>query len=177
MVSCLLLLLSCTADTTFTRYPCYLVIDNGTHQDATLASAMNAMSPGVFCTIVDNETKQQFAFSNNYGMSSVKNFTAIDMRRTRALGTNNALIVGFGTLTGEFYAYDRECPVCFDPDAVPVRSKPVVVGNDGLATCAVCRRKFDANNGGNCVSEGGIKGLRRYRAGTTGPFGVLSIGN
>lgn len=172
------LMCACDAETTYTRYPCYLVIDNSVHQDATLASAMNIMSPGVFCTITNNEAKQQYSFVNNCGLSSVKAYNAIDKRRTRALGMNGALIVGFGTLTGEFYAYDRECPVCFSPDDVPVRSKPVTTSSDGIATCSVCKRRFDMNNGGNCVSEGGISGLRRYRASMpTGPFGVLSVGN
>lgn len=170
-------LTSCTTETTFTSYHCYLVIDNSVHQDATLASAMNAMSPGVFCLIANNEAKQQFAFSNNYGAHSVKTFTAIDLRRTRAVGMNNAVVVGFGTLTGEFYCYDRECPNCFNPDAIPVRSKPLTLGADGLATCPVCKRSYDMNNGGNCVSEGGVSGLTRYRANTTGPFGILTVGN
>lgn len=168
---------SCDTETMFTKYPCYLVLDNSLHQDPTLASAMNAMSPGVFCTIYDNEAKQQYQFTNNYGTSTVSTFNGIDKRRTRALGMNNALIVGFGALTGEFYAYDRECPVCFDPQAVPVRSKPLTIGSDGQATCPVCKRRFDMNNGGNCTTEGGVSGLRRYRGGTTGPFGVLSVGN
>lgn len=173
----MLALTSCEAETTFTNYPCYLVIDNSIHQDATLASAMNAMSPSVFCMICNDETKQRFVFTNNYGASSVKNFTAMDVRRTRALGMNNALIVGFGTLTGEFYAYDRECPNCFEPQAVPVRSKPLSMGTDGLATCGVCKRRYDMNNGGNCVSEGGVRNMTRYRCGTRGPFGVLNVGN
>lgn len=174
---CIALLSGCTTTPIFTVYPCYLVIDNSVHQDPTLSSAMNAMSPGVFCLITSDEAKKQFRFSNNYGTQSVKNYTAIDIKRTRALGMNNALIVGFGTLTGEFYAYDRECPGCFDPDMVPVRSKPLSLGSDGIATCKVCNRRFDMNNGGNCVSEGGIKGMWRYRCGTTGPFGILNVGN
>lgn len=174
---CFMMLQSCTTETTFTNYPCYLVLDNGIHNDPTLASAMNALSPGVFCTIVDNETAKQYEFRSNYGASSVTKFNGIDERRTRALGMNNALIVGFGTLTGEFYAYDRECPICFDPQAVPVRSKPLATSADGLAACPVCKRKFDMNNGGNCVTEGGVGGLRRYRCMTTGPMGVLNVGN
>lgn len=170
-------LTSCDTETTFTNYPCYLVIDNSIHQDATLASAMNSMSPGVFCMIHNDEAKQQFAFTSNYGASSVKNYTGIDLRRTRDVGMNNAIIVGFGTLTGEFYAYDRECPNCYDPQTIPVRSKPLSMRADGLAECPVCKRRYDMNNGGNCVSEGGVKNMTRYRCGTRGPYGVLNVGN
>lgn len=171
------MLVGCDAENIFTKYPCYLVLDNSVHQDATLGSAMNAMSPGVFCQIVCNESKKQYEFHTNYGSRSITKFNGIDERRTRALGMNDALIVGFGALTGEFYAYDRECPNCFDPQAVPVRSKALTMSSQGLASCAVCKRQYDMNNGGNCVTEGGVKGLCRYRCGTTGPQGVLSVGN
>lgn len=172
-----LLLVACTAESTFTNYPCRLTIDNSIHNDATLASAMNGFSPGVFCLVVANETKKQYEFSTNYGTSSASKFNAIDERRTRSLGMNNGVVVGFGTLTGEFYGYDRECPHCFNPDAVPVRSRPLSLGSDGIATCQVCHNRFDMNMGGNCVSEAGIKGMVRYRASTTGPLGILYVGN
>lgn len=172
-----MLLTACSNGFTFSTYPCRLLIDNSVHNDGTLASAMNAMSPGVFCQVVANESKKQFEFATNYGTQSVAKYNAIDERRTRALGMNNALIVGYGSLTGEFYAYDRECPNCFNPDAVPQRSRPLTLGSDGIATCQLCKRRYDMNSGGNCVSEGGTKGLVRYRASTTGPFGILSVSN
>lgn len=167
----------CSGDFTYSKYRCYLVIDNAMHQDATLASAMNCMAPGTFCQIVANETGKKYAFKNNLGVTSESTFTGIDQRLTRILGLNNALIVGFGSLTDEFYAYDRECPNCFDPDAVPVRSKPLTMDGNGNATCSVCKRQYSMNTGGNCISEGGVSGMTRYRCGTTGPFGQLTVGN
>ena len=177
--------LSCTGDATFSRHPCYLVIDNSTHMDASLASAMNSISTGVFCTIVDNEAKKTFSFTTSAGLSSTIRWDQKDEYRTRTLGMNDALIVGFGSLTGEFYAFDRECPVCFDSEAIPVISKPLKVSNDGIATCSVCHRRWNMNTGGNYVGmtdgdatdTGGVDNLTRYRAGTTGPYGVLSVGN
>lgn len=170
-------LLSCTDSYTFSSYPCYLVIDNSVHQDATLASAMNAMSPGVFCMVTADEAGKKFRFKNNLGLESAKTFNAIDQRRTRALGMNNGLIIGYGSLDNVLFAYDRECPNCFDPSAVPVRTKPLSLGQDGYATCQVCHRRYNMNSGGFCESEGGLKPLTRYHVSTTGPFGVLSIGN
>ena len=180
-------LAGCSDSFTYTRYPCYLVIDNSTHQDPTLASAMNGMSPGVFCTIVDNESAKKFEFKTNYGLSSAVRFDQKDEYRTRALGMNNALIVGYGTMSGTFCAFDRECPECFDPNAIPVRPKPLSVGSDGTVTCRTCHRRWDLNNGGfyigttsNATTEanaGSVKTLTRYKAGTTGPYGILSVGN
>ncbi|WP_277821152.1 hypothetical protein [Palleniella muris] len=169
-------LVACSGDNTYTSHPCYLVIDNGLHLDETLASAMNQMSPGVFCMITNNDARKEFTFLNNSGLSSTKRYNAEDDRRTRALGMNGGLIVGFGTLTdGQFCAYDRECPNCFDPAVVPVRSKPLTMSGDGIAACNVCRRRYNMNNGGNSESDG--KGLTRYRCSTTGSYGVLHVGN
>ena len=101
----------------------------------------------------------------------------IDARRTLILGYNNGIIVGYGSLNVPpiFYAYDRECPNCFDPNALPVKSKPLSVSTNGLATCKVCKRQYDLNNDGFVSSGDNGKRLTRYRANTTGPFGVLSV--
>ena len=168
---------ACSDGFTYTTYPCYLVIDNSIHQNTTLAAAMTAASPGVFCTIRSNETKKKYLFSNNMGQTSETPFTAIDLRQTRSIGMNNAVVVGFGSLTGEFYAYDLECPECYDPNAVPNRSKPLDIHSDGNATCKVCHRTFNLNSGGNCTSDAGVKNMTRYRAATAGPFGTLAVGN
>lgn len=172
-----LFLISCADDYTFTSYPCHLVIDNSIHQDPTLATAMNAASPGVFCIVKADEARRQYHFRNNAGLESTRPFTAVDMRMTRDIGMNNSLIVGFGTLTAVFYAYDGECPACFQSDALPLRSRPLTVSGTGVAECAVCHRRYDLNTGGNCTSEGGASGLRRYRGATTGSYGTLSVGN
>lgn len=176
-LAALALLTACSDGFTYSGYPCHVVIDNGVHQDATLATAMNAASPGVFCTVTADEPRHRYCFENNSGLSSVKTFTAVDMRLTRSLGQNNGIIVGFGSLTSVFYAYDRECPACFSPDALPVRSRPLTVSGTGVAQCPVCRRRWDLNTGGNCISDGHQAGVTRYHASTTGPFGTLSVGN
>ena len=169
--------LSCSDGFSFTDYPCRVVIDNSIHQDISLASAMNAASPGVFCTISVSEGRKQYTFRNNIGQETTVNFNAVDERASRIVGMNNAIIIGYGTLSGEFMAFDRECPMCFDPNAVPVRSRPLNVDGTGTAQCSSCSRKYDINNYGICISEGGGKGMNRYRCSTTGPFGILSVTN
>ena len=104
------MLLSACADSEYSNYPCHLVINNSTMQNMTLGSAMNAMSPGVFCRISrDGKTRFKFETNQNsepsYGM-----LTAIDQKAQWTIGIYNAIIVGFGNQTGKFYAYDRpEC--------------------------------------------------------------------
>ena len=46
------LLVACSADSfDFSSLRAYFVFDNSVHQDPTLQSALNPMSPGVFCRI------------------------------------------------------------------------------------------------------------------------------
>ena len=102
---------------------------------------------------------------------------ALDSRRTLILGYNNGIIVGFGTLNNPatFYAFDRECPNCFDSQAIPIRSHPLSVGTNGMATCPTCKRQYNLNNDGFVAAGDNGKRLTRYMARTTGPFGVLSV--
>ena len=155
----------------------YLVIDNSVHQDPTLASAMTPYS-GVFTaiTVVNNGGAQYFKFTSNQGQTTQSIFNAIDQRRTVVLGMNQGLIVGYTVWADlTFYAYDRECPNCFEPEAIPVRSKALQMSSSGIATCQTCHRKYDLNSGGIIVEGDKGEKLVRYRAGTTGAYGVLNV--
>lgn len=163
----------------YSRRPCYVVIDNTTRVDATLASAMNALSPGIFC-IIQKEVKGGASYyhcSNNQGLSSDILWTAIDQRKTIIIGENNGIIIGFGNLDfpAIFYAYDLECPNCFDPDGIPVKSRPLKMDEKGHATCNVCKRIYDMNNRGYIIQGDQGNPLTRYPASTTGPYGVLAV--
>jgi len=175
------LLLACgNMENEYSSSHCYFVFDNSVHQDAVLASSCNAASPGIFC-IATKRTgaggATYFDFTSSSGTTSSQLANAVDLRRTSILGYNGGLIIGFGNLSYPYtlYVYDRECPNCFDPDAIPVRSKPLSISGSGMAKCGVCGRKYDMNNGG-IVSDGdaGNK-LTRYRGSTTGPYGVLTV--
>ncbi len=163
----------------YTIGSCFCVIDNATHQDPTLAGAMNVNAPGTFCIIKTSfrNGANYFEFTDNTGVSSSKIFNAVDSRRTLVLGYNNGIIVGYSALNvpATFYAFDRECPNCFDPQALPVRSKPLGLTTSGMAICNVCHREYSLNNDGYVVSGDQGKKLTRYHADTTGPFGVLSV--
>ena len=62
----LTLLFSACADSEFSRYRCYLMINNNILKDITLASAMNAAAPGIFCRI-SMEGTARFKFESNQG--------------------------------------------------------------------------------------------------------------
>lgn len=168
-------------DYEYSNYHCNLTIDNSVHLDATLASSMNALSPGVFTTIkpLYRDGVYYFHFRNNQGLESKKQFNAIDERLQSNLrvGMSNGLIVGFGNLDtpAHFYAYDLQCPNCFDIDALPQRNYELMVTGTGIATCKTCHRSYNLNTGGNIVSGERGKTMTRYRASTTGPNGVLHV--
>lgn len=169
-------------DYTYSSFHCNLTIDNSVMQDATLASAMNGMAPGVFCKISYVTASRSYSFSNNQGMSSTKRLGDKDLQRRELgsmVGMNNGLIVGYGNLssTGNgyaFYAFDAQCPNCFDYNALPLRNYPLAMTSAGVATCANCKREYNMNSGGNCTNNGG-KGLTLYRANTTGELGTLAV--
>lgn len=163
----------------FSKTPCRVVIDNALHLDATLASAMNSVSSGVFCVIRETTENgvQRYIVSSNYSLSSSFILNAIELKTTRIVGMNNGIIVGFGNLDNPaiFYAYDRECPNCYDPDVIPIKSRPLSIDEKGWATCKVCNRVYNLNNRGYIIEgEQGLP-LTRYRAQTSGPYGTLSV--
>lgn len=173
----LLLLVLCACGGTeneFSRRPCNLIIENNLHNDATLASAMQPQAGIFVCITVSGASPAYFVFTNNQGLTSKSIFNAKDQQRTLILGMNGGLIVG-QSFYGTFYAYDLQCPNCFDPDALPVRSRPLTFTNDGNVSCATCHRTYDLNNGGIIATGDGGKKLTRYYAATTGPYGVLSV--
>lgn len=177
------LLASCTSDDyTYSSMHLGIYINNATHQDATLASAMNAASPGVFCRVSYEASSRSFVFASNQGQQSKSRLNAkeTEMGFYGRIGMNNGIIVGYGNLsTGAsgaytFYAYDAQCPNCFDYNAIPVKSYPLTMNTAGIATCAKCKRQYNMNTGGNCVNDSG-KGLTTYRSSTTGALGYLVV--
>lgn len=176
-----LLLAACgDSDFTYSSYHCNLTLDNSLHMDATLNSAMNENAKGIFCLIYFKQSGSNiyYTFTNNQGNSTTSPFNAIDQRlnNQQRLGMNSGIIVGFGNLSdpATFYAYDHECPNCYDPDAIPVKSYPLSMSSAGIATCSSCKRQYNMNTGGNLISGTG-KGLTNYRASTTGQNGVLHV--
>ncbi len=162
------------AQSEFSTYRCFLVIENQYHQNAVLASAMNPNAPGIFCTItvVNKNGVNYYHVENSDGHTDDIPFNAFDERRSRIVGMNNGLIIGYGNMSipPTFYAFDRECPNCFNPDAIPVRSRPLKVSSSGIASCSVCKSEYNLNSGGYG------KGKRtRYHASTTGPLGTLTV--
>lgn len=175
-----LMLAACSKDSfDFSSLRAYFVFDNATHQDATLQSALNPMSPGVFCRVSEGiEGKSTyFYFESNQGLSSKQKANADDMRRTRVIGIYNktGVIVGYGNLSSPavFYAYDSQCPNCYGE--TNMANYKLTMNSKGIATCPKCKRQYDLNNNG--ITADGGKKLIKYRASTTGPLGVLSINN
>lgn len=177
------LLVSCGADdNTYSSLRLAIYIDNSTHQDATLATAMNPASPGVFCHISYEASSRSFVFASNQGQQSKSRLNAkeTEMGFYGRIGMSNGIIVGYGNLsTGAsgaytFYAYDAQCPNCFNYNAIPVKNYPLTMNSAGIATCAKCKRQYNMNTGGNCVNDSG-KGLTTYRSSTTGALGYLVV--
>ncbi len=167
-----------TAEYEYSSYYCYFIFDNTASRSALLATAMNQLSPGVFCHIT--VSGNYFVFTTNASTQTEQvTMNAIDQRRTKELGayTSSGIMVGYGNLSSPatFYAYDCQCPNCYKETELP-RYK-LTMDATGKATCSKCSRSYDMNNGGIVVSGDSGDKLIRYRATTTGSFGVLSVVN
>lgn len=163
----------------YSSYPCRFVFNMNTH--ATSAALLSAVSsPGIFCKVskVYKSGAYYYYFQTNQGLSDYVIFTSEDTRTTVSLGMNNAIYVGYGTTDypSVFYGFDAECPNCFDPDAVPVRSKALSVSTAGIATCSTCQRTYDMNNGGIVASGDDGDKLTRYHA-SYSAAGIVSVTN
>ena len=165
------------AEFEYSSAPCYLSIDNSLHHDATLASALTQYSGTyVTITITTKSGARYFSFTNNVGKHTESIFNAYDERRSLLLGYNGELIVGFGnSVDGILYAYDRECPNCFDPNMLPLKSRPLSVSENGIAKCGYCKRQYDLNNGGFISNGDKGKKLTRYSCHATGAYGILTV--
>jgi hypothetical protein len=154
------------------------------HNDPTLNSALNASSRGVFCLISENTRAgvRYLVFENNLGQTSKQQETAEEVEAKFILGLNNGIIVGFQTLNtdganGGFVAYDVQCPNCVSRTNNTANPNfRVTMESSGIATCSKCDKKYDMNNGGIILNgEEGDRGLDKYVASTSGPFGVVSV--
>ena len=174
-----LFLISCgESEFEYSNHRAYCVFDNSQHLDATLSSAMNAMSPGIFCRIsISSET--YIDFENNQGLKSRVALNAIERQRLFELGVYNGsgVIVGYGTFDNPpvFFGYDAQCPNCYEESNMP--RYQLSISSDGKAACKNCHRQYDMNNGGIIVSGSNGDKLIRYHASTTGPMGVLTVNN
>lgn len=163
----------------YSSRPCRFVFNTATHSHSpSLSSAVGGT--GIFCkvTTVLKGGAQYYRFSTNQNMTDDVIFTAEDQRTTVLLGMNNAIWFGYGNLDVPpvFYAYDAECPNCFNPDMVPVKSHPLSVASTGIATCPTCHREYNMNTGGNIVKGDKGNPLTRYHASYT-PAGVVAVTN
>lgn len=175
----MVVLTGCDAQSEYTTYPCRFVFNMNTHgNSAALRSTVG--STGIFCKVSKTQKSgaSYYHFQTNQSLSDDVIFTAEDTRTTVLLGMNNGIWVGFGNLDvpATFYGYDAECPNCFDPNAVPIKSKALSVNTSGIAKCSSCGREYNMNTGGNIVSgDAGVK-LTRYHA-SYSTAGIVTVTN
>ena len=167
----------------FSNYHCYFVFDNSIHNNAVAAGAMTPYS-NIFVVVkkkeqmVGNSTLTHFLFTEaGSGKTQTSKANGVDMKRTIRIGQNNGIIIGYGNMSDPpvFYAYDLECPNCFSADAWPQRDYYLSLSATGIATCAVCKRQYSLNQAGIIVAGNDGKKLIRYRASTSGPYGILHV--
>ena len=180
-----LLLFSCKADEEFSRWPCRFSYDNSLHIDATLATATDVNSPGIFCRISENVQAgvKYLVFQNSHNSTTRQQETEEEKRAEFVLGLNNGIIVGFQNAVldefarAQFVGYDVQCPNCVrDENNTLNPTYDIRLADNGIGTCRKCGRRYDLNNGGLLLNgKEGDKGMEKYVAATTGPYGHVSV--
>lgn len=179
LLSLLLGIMACgDVQNEFTSMRCFVLFDNMIHSNAVLAGAMTPNS-GIYVrmTLTFKDGARCILFENNQGQSSITKLNAKDEKRPQVVGQNDGIIVGYSMLEtpAVFYAFDAECPNCFNFEQVEFRSYRLQMSSSHIAVCNTCKRKYDLGNGGMIIEGENGKKLLRYRAATTGPYGVLSV--
>lgn len=180
IITLLLFFSSCgDSEYEYSNHPCNFIFDNTASRSPKLATAMNPMSPGIFCHISTSGKYFFFETNTDQGNPDKVQFTAIDEQRSINLGIYNesGIIVGYGNLNNPatLYAYDNQCPNCYKENNMPRFG--LTMGTSGKAKCKKCNREYDLNNGGIISNGNGGDKLIRYRVNSTGPQGVLSVVN
>ena len=176
---------SCQAENEYSTWPCRFAYDNFSHQDATLASAMDVNVPGIFCQITESVRGgvKYLNFKTNHNTMSSLAETEAEKRAEYILGLNNGIIVGYQNAVldefgrAKFVAYDVQCPNCVRQTGNTLSPNfGVSMDDKGIATCGKCGRKYDMNNGGILQNgQKGDTGLEKYAASASEPFGHLSV--
>lgn len=178
MLGCLLAVACSETEYEYSHHRAFFIFDNSIHLDQCLATAMNPMSPGIFCRI-SIKSAGRVNFDNNQGQSSQVTLSALEQQSHKMLGVYNesGLIVGFATLSQPvtFCAFDAQCPNCYEETMMP--RYMLTMDTTGKVSCKNCGRIYDMNNNGIISSGGNGKKLIRYRATTNGPFGLIRIDN
>ena len=181
LITLLLLLTACGAETAYSSWSCRFIFNNGTYLDQTIGVAINPTVTGIFCKITEESRggTRYLIFENNQGMSSRHQMMAEELRQNIRLGQNGGIIVGVQNFGG-FAAYDLQCPNCARREnniITPYYPLTLDKKGSGIVTCGKCGDQYDLNNGGLLVKgQEGDKGLERYRNATTeGPTGRVVV--
>ena len=168
----LLPLASCQkAEEEYTTHQCYFSFNCTYHNASRLINAVSSYETFAIVTTEPLSGKTYTVVTSIYGTDDTRDniTTAEETQRSRVLGLANGLIIGRSAIDQTLYAYDRQCPNCFEATgftAAPLQWS----GNTTTVVCTRCDRKYNLSNGG-VVSEGTAgKKLLRYRISYDGSY-------
>lgn len=168
MIFSLLTLFSCQkAESEYTTSQCYFAFNFSYHNASRLLSVVNAYETYAIVHTEPLSGKAYRVVTDIYGTDATHDdiTTAEETQRTRIVGLSNGLIIGCSSLDQTLYAFDRQCPNCYQ--ASGLTAAPLQwADNSYTVKCNKCGRQYSLTNGG--VISAGEPGSRllRYRVST-----------
>lgn len=147
---------------------CHVLIWNDKHLNATLASATNSSTPGIFCFITQ-KSRVELEITTHTGSTDKITMFEAEARATTKVGRKGSIIIGYSNCNhGVFYGFDAECPNCYMKTAGGSRLR-----FDGIShvLCDICERRYDLNNRGLITQGDKGEPLTRYHASCSDPNG------
>lgn len=167
MVSAVLMLVACKADSEYSRsYPCHFIFFTQHHSESVLNGILD--NPGVFAKVSVQKksgVNHVIVEPNTGGKSEDISLAGSAIENTQmvyAMGANNALLIGCDT-NMKPVAFDGQCANCLE--TYSTSNFPLAWSDKGRkVACAKCGRVYDLNASGICVEGERGRALYQYRA-------------
>ncbi len=168
----LLSLASCQkAEEEYTTHECHFNFNCTYHNTSRLLDAVNSNETFAIVSTKPLSQKTYSVVTSIYGTDDTEDHITTDLetQQRHVLGLSNGLIIGKSIMDQTLYAFDRQCPNCFE--ATNMTNAPLVwAGSGSMVKCNRCSRTYNLSNRGVVASGEAGKSLMRYRINYDGTY-------
>ncbi len=148
----------------YSSHQCYFIFNGQYHTGSQLLAACSGYETYAIVTTRTLSGSAYAVITQLYGQESTTDniTTASETNYSHVLGLSNALIIGRSTLDQTLYAFDRQCPNCYED--THLTQAPLQWGDNSYTVkCNKCSRTYNLSGGGVIASGTAGSSLMRYR--------------